>query len=94
LIDQFTKLFDWEKTESQQEDFERSRKIFGKFLVEFMSAVGQNENEFLQLAYQIRVQDSESPDEPYLYTQIILQFVNDPFFERIILSNQWDKEKK
>ena len=29
-----------------------------------------------------------------MYTWVILQFINDPFFERIILSNQWDKEKK
>ena len=47
LIDKFTKLFDFEKTEGQQEDFEKSRKIFGRFLVEFMSNIGKNEHEFL-----------------------------------------------
>ena len=80
--------------EEQHTLFDKCKVVFGSFLVEFMSRVSKNEVDFLQMAYHIRVKDGYNIKDPYKYTVIILQFLNDPFFERIILSNIWDKSRK
>ena len=93
LFAEFDNLADFEKTENEKENFEKSKNISEQYLREFMKNLSKNEKEFMQFAYMIRVHD-DLANRPNYYTSRFLSYIEEPFFESVILSNKWDKLKK
>lgn len=60
-----------------------------EFLQKFMINLSQNERDFMEWAYHLRMQDTFEHVPRDYYTKKYLSYVDEPLFTSIILSNRW-----